>query len=369
MIPISKPEILKEDIERVNEVLNSSILSGGPFLEAFENSFAEFTESRYAVAVSSGTAALHIGLKSMGLQEGDEVITSPFSFIASANSILFEGYEPVFVDISEMDFGLDPGRIEGALTERTKAILPIHVFGIPCQIDVIQGLARQHNLKLIEDSCEALGAKHHGHLIGSFGDVSAYGFYPNKQLTTGEGGIITTNDEETYLLIKSLRNQGRDTTTSEIKQVRLGYNYRMSELNAALGFGQLKRLHDTISRRSQAASWYNEALSDIDEIRLPGYNSDSAPSWFVYSISVQGEHRDQLIHFLNQKGIQSKAYFSPCIHLQPYYRKRYGFIEGMFPVAERISSEMVAIPFFTQITKAEVQQVTEAIKDYFASTR
>lgn len=364
MIPLAKPYITDEDKKAVLEVLNTPYLSLGPKLPEFERVMAEYVGRRYAVAVNSGTSALHLAMKALGIGQGDEVITTPFSFIASANCILYEGAKPVFVDIEEDTLNIDPDKIEDAITERTKAILPVDIFGHPCDWDRILPIAEKYGLKVIEDACEALGSEYKGRKCGSFGDISVLAFYPNKQITTGEGGVLLTDDEDIYKLCKSLRNQGRGETDEWLTFERLGYNYRLDEMSCALGISQMKKIENIIQKRNEIALQYQKLLQDIEGIQLLSpMRYVTKMSWFVYVIRVQNNRRDELMHKLNEKGIQTKTYFYPPIHLQPFYKQLFGYKEGDFPVAEGVAKETLAIPFFTQMTSTEIHQVAEAIKE------
>jgi len=362
MIPLAKPYITDEDKKAVLEVLNTPYLSLGPKLLEFERVMAEYVGRRYAVAVNSGTSALHLAMKALGIRQGDEVITTPFSFIASANCILYEGAKPVFVDIEEDTLNIDPDKIEDAITERTKAILPIDVFGHPCDWDRILAIAEKYGLKVIEDACEALGSEYKGRKCGSFGDISVLAFYPNKQITTGEGGVLLTDDEDIYKLCKSLRNQGRGETDEWLTFERLGYNYRLDEMSCALGISQMKRIDEILKLRENVANYYQELLSDFEGIQLPQIKDyASKVSWFVYVIRVKNGKRNELMRYLNDKGIQCKPYFYPPIHLQPFYREMFGYKEGDFPVTEKVSEEVLAIPFYTEMKKEEAKMVAESI--------
>ncbi|MCI4666998.1 MAG: DegT/DnrJ/EryC1/StrS family aminotransferase [Bacteroidia bacterium] len=361
-IPLSKPDISEAEIQKVNEVLRSPRLSLGPVTQEFEEIFAETMGSKYAVACNSGTSALHLAIRALGISDRDEVITSPFSFIASANCILFERGTPVFVDVEANSFNMDVSLIEAAITPKTKAILPVHVFGQCSNMTEIMALAKKYNLKVIEDACEAPLGTHRGQISGTIGDCGAFGFYPNKQMTTGEGGMLITNDDEIYRLTRSMRNQGRGDDMQWLSHTRLGYNYRINELTAALGVVQTRRLPEFISQRQRLANKYLEMLKDIDGIRLPETSEGNEHAWFVFGIRVREEIRDQLIEELNNTGVQSKAYFSPCIHLQEFYMESYGYKEGDYPVAESLSHEMVILPFYPQMTDEEVAYVYENLK-------
>lgn len=361
-IPLSKPYLDQREIDAVVEVLQSSTLSLGPKTEEFERKFASLMGSRYAVAVNSGTSGLHLAVRALGIKPGDEVITTPFSFIASANCVMFEGATPVFVDAEEDTFGMDPTLIADKISEKTRAILPVHVFGLPCTMDPLIGLAKKHKLAILEDACESPLASYHGKLVGTMGDVSVFGFYPNKQMTTGEGGMVLTDDEKTWTLIKSMRNQGRGDSMQWLSFDRLGYNYRISEMTAALGVVQTEKLPEIIEKREAAARAYLAALQDVEEIILPKQLPGVRHSWFVFAARVPARWRDAILEQLNAAGIQSKAYFYPCIHLQTFYQQSFGYKPGDFPVAERLSNEMIILPFFTGITEAEIRQVADTLK-------
>lgn len=361
-VPLSKPFIDQREIDAVVEVMKSSTLSLGPKTEEFEEKFAALMGSKYAVAVNSGTSGLHLAIRALGIKPGDEVITTPFSFIASSNCILFEGATPVFVDAEEETFGMDTGQIESRITERTRAILPVHVFGHPCHMDKVMDIARAHNLLVLEDACESPLATYMGQTVGTFGNASVFGFYPNKQMTTGEGGMVLTDDEHTYKLIKSMRNQGRGDSMQWLSFDRLGYNYRISELTAAMGVVQTEKLTSIINAREEKARKYSDLLSGIDEVRLPQVLDQVRHSWFVFSIRVSAHWRDEIIAGLNDAGIQSKAYFYPSIHMQPFYQETFGYKEGDFPVAELLSNEMIILPFYTSISDEDLVFVADTLK-------
>jgi len=361
-VPLSKPDIGEAEIKAVNDVLRSPRLSLGPVTQEFEEVFAQTMGSKYAVAINSGTSGLHLCVRALGISEGDEVITSPFSFIASSNCILFEKATPVFVDVDEETFNMDVSQIEAAITPNTKAILPVHVFGQCANMSEIMKLAEKYQLKVIEDACEAPLGTHQGKISGTIGDCGTFGFYPNKQMTTGEGGMIITDDEEIYHLTRSMRNQGRGDSMQWLSHDRLGYNYRINELTAALGVVQTQRLPDFIQQRRTLASKYLDRLADIEGIKLPQVGEGNEHAWFVFGIRVSAEKRDALIERLNEEGVQSKAYFFPCIHLQNFYKESFGYKEGDFPVAERLSHEMVILPFYPQMTEEEIDYVHQTLK-------
>ena len=368
-VPLSQPYMGEEEINAVVEVLRSDRLALGPVTAEFERLFAEAIGAKYALAINSGTSGLHLAVRGLGIGPGDEVITSPFSFVASSNCILFEGAKPVFVDADEETFNIDTRLIESAITPQTKALLPVHVFGESSDMDPIMDIAQRHKLDVIEDACEAIAAKYKGRTIGTFGKAAVYGFYPNKQITTGEGGMIVTNDEDMYQYCLSARNQGRATDMQWLTHVRLGYNYRISEMTAALGVEQMKKLPDILRLRREKALRYMELLADIPEVRIPKGWESPDHSWFVFAIRVDARLRDPLLEALNARGVQSKAYFSPCIHLQEFYMKDFGYREGMFPVAERLSKETIILPFFTGIQEEQLLYVRDTIKAVLAGLR
>lgn len=360
-IPMSRPDIGELEIARVNQVLRTPCLSMGPMLEEFEEKVANYVGARFAIGVSSGTAGLHLGVKAVGINEGDEVITTPFSFVASANCILYERAQPVFVDIDPDTMNMDPGLIEEKITEKTKAILPVHVFGQPCEMDRIMELARKYDLKVVEDACEALGAEYDGRKAGTFGNLGVYAFYPNKQVTTGEGGMVVTDDPRIARLIKSLRNQGRDDDEAWLSHPSLGYNYRLDELSSALGMAQMERIEELLARREKVASLYNEMLKGIDGIEVPYVLPRVKMSWFVYVIRLsEGIDRDEVMAQLARQGIPSRPYFTP-IHLQPYMVKMFGYKDGDFPVTEKVSKSTLALPFYGNMGEEEVEYVCEAL--------
>jgi len=360
-IPIAKPSIDKSDIVAVVDVLKSGRLSLGPSLTQFEEAFAKRIGTKYACAVSSGTAGLHMAVKALGLKSGDEVITTPFSFIASSNCLLYEGVKPVFVDVDEKTFNLDPEKLERAITSKTKALVVVHIFGQSADMAPIMRLAKKYKLAVIEDACESIGAVYQGNIVGTFGDVGVFAFYPNKQITTGEGGMLVTNSKKLHNQFLSLRNQGRSTNMTKIDHRVLGYNYRMDEMSAALGLSQLKRLDDFIIQREKIARWYSEELKDIPNIITPMIGSNRTHSWFVYVIRVTNGKRDRLQNLLLKQGIQTKVYL-PTIHLQPFMRDQFGYREGNFPDAEMISSQALALPLFIGLRKVDVKRITEAIR-------
>lgn len=367
MIPLSMPDITEEDIQAVTNVLRTSQLSLGPKLREFEQKFAAFVGTKEAVAVNSGTSALHLAMRGLSIHDGDEVITTPFSFIASANCILFERAKPVFVDILPNTLCIDPEKVEAAITPRTKAILAVDVFGYMADLQALRTIADRNHLFLIEDSCEAMGSEWAGKRAGSFADCAVFGFYPNKQMTTGEGGMLVTDHPELAMMARSLRNQGRDDADVFLVHHRLGYNYRISDINCALGISQLSRLPAMIRNRSQVAQWYREGLADVTrDITVPADQEGVNISWFVFVIRLSDRHtsrdRDTLKQHLRDRGIGCNVYF-PCIHLQPFYREQFGYGEGAFPVTEHVSERTIALPFSSRMQQKDVAKVCETLKD------
>ena len=361
-VPLSGPYLGEREEELVLEVLRSGRLSLGPTIDRFEELVAERVGAPFAAAVSSGTTGLHLLCLSAGIGPGDEVITSPYSFAASANCFMYEGGIPVFADIDRRTFNLDPAAVEAAITERTKAIVAVDIYGYPCELDELRAIAERHGLALIEDSCEALGARYRGAPLGSQGTSCVFAFYPNKQITTGEGGMVTTHSEEEWHLIRSLRNQGRPEPGGWLEHVRLGFNYRLSDIAAALGIGQLERLDEILTLRGQAATRYGDLLSAIDGVELPCVDDEAhARSWFVYVVLLpDAATRERVIAAFEREGVGYNRYL-PSIHLQPYMRERFGFGEGLCPVAEDVSSRSLALPFFTGIEAGSQQRVAEVL--------
>ncbi len=357
---IARPYINNEDIRGVVEVLKSGQLSLGPKYKEFEKKIAEYVGSKYALAVSNGTVALHLGVRALGLKEGDEVITSPFSFISSSNCLLYERVKPVFVDVEEDTFNIDPSKIEEAITAKTKAILPVHIFGQSAEMRPILKTARKYKLRILEDSCESLGSKYYSKMVGTEGDIGTYAFYPNKQMTTGEGGMIVTDSKEIYKICDSMRNQGRGESMEWLNHERLGYNYRMDEMSASLGITQLKKIDRMIAEKAKIAGWYNKTLSGVFGIELPKVGENRTHSWFVYVIRVKNKKRDKLMSGLSKIGIQTKPYL-PVIHLQPFMVKSFHYKKGDFPVAEAISSETLALPFYIGLTKKDIEFIVDKI--------
>ena len=363
-IPLAQPDITQKEREAVLRVLKTSHLALGPKLIEFEEKFAKYVGTKYAVAVNSGTSALHVIIRSLGIRDGDEVITTPFSFIASANCILYERARPVFVDIDEKTLNINPDKIEKAITKKTKAMVIVDIFGHPVDWDPIIKIAKKYNLKLIDDSCEALGAGYKNRKCGTFGDVAVFAFYPNKQITTGgEGGMIVTNSKKIADLCRSMINQGRKVENGKwLEHVRLGYNYRMTEMQAAMGIVQLSRIEEILKKRERVAKMYNKKLKNISSIQVPYIASWAKISWFVYVIQLTKEYickdRDRIIKKLQKAGIQSSNYFQ-CIHLQPFYKKLFAYKRGNFPVAESVSDRTITLPFYNKLTEKEIEYIVK----------
>ncbi|MEM9662621.1 MAG: DegT/DnrJ/EryC1/StrS family aminotransferase [Planctomycetota bacterium] len=376
-IPLSKPDISSLERSLVDDVLRSGRLALGPMTERFESMVAARAGCEIGVATNSGTSALQLMLLGLGIGPGDEVVTTPLSFIASANPILHVGATPVFADVCPKTLNADPARVEEAITPKTRAIMAVEAFGNPAYMDQYAQIAARHEIVLLEDSCEALGARHAGRACGSFGRAGAFGFYPNKQITTGEGGMLVTDDSALADEARSLRNQGRDSfpaTAADGESPRLGawlqhqqigFNYRMSEVTAAIGVGQMQRLDEIIERRQRVASLYIERLAANEHIVLPTVLPDSEPTWFVFVVRLAAgytaDERDRIILGLRNHDIGAAPYF-PCIHLQKPYRDLFGFREGMFPVAESIAGRTIALPFFGEMSPREVDLVGQTLE-------
>lgn len=364
-IPLSRPDITQAERDAVNQVLLTPHLSLGPRLIEFEQLVADYVGVRHAVAVNSGTSGLHLCMRAMGIGPGDEVITTPFSFVASANCILFEGGRPVFVDIDPQTWSIDPARIEGAITNKTRAILPVDVFGQPADMDPIRELARKRGLRVLEDSCEALGAAYRGRRAGSLGDAGVFGFYPNKQVTTGEGGMIVTDDEELYKLVASMRNQGRGPGGGWLAHARLGYNYRLSDINCAVGVVQMRRIDEILEARRRVAGYYLQRLADEARLTMQKILPYCQISWFVMVVRLSDDYgradRDRIVQGLKDKGIASSNYFPP-IHLQPFYVEQFGYRPGDFPICEALADRTIALPFHGRLSEAEVDTVCRELR-------
>jgi len=362
-IPLAGPWIGDRERELVMEVLSSGVLALGPFAETFEAAIAELAGRRFGIACSSGTAGLHMTVRALGLGPDDEVITTPFSFVASANCLFYEGARPRFVDIEEDTLGLDPELIAAAAGPRTKGVLPVHVFGRPCRIEEIAALASHNGWILIEDSCEALGSRLEQRPMGSYGAASVFAFYPNKQITTGEGGVVVTDDPALATTLRSLRNQGRDEDGTWLRHIQLGYNYRLDELSAALGVAQLERLDELAAGRARVVATYEAELSGRDWVRLPRQGPGETVDWFVYVIRLgPSVDRSRVMERLAARGVASRPYFTP-LHLQPFFRSRLGHRPGDFPVTERVAASTLALPFSARLSDDDVRSVAAALID------
>jgi perosamine synthetase len=364
-IPLSAPDISPAEIEAVVEVLHSSRLSLGPKLEEFEHAVALYTGAPHAVGVSSGTAGLHLCMLAFGIRSGDEVIMPSFTFVAAANAIRYVGATPVFVDIDPVTLNIDPGRAEAAITKKTKMIVAVHTFGYPADMDALRAVARRHGLLLIEDACEAIGAEFRGQKVGALGDAGVFAFYPNKQITTGEGGMIVTGDSAFAKKIRALRNQGRYETDDWLQHTELGFNYRLSEMHCALGLAQIKRIENIITARETVARTYHQLLNDCKDIVLPPASIPQGRiSWFVYVVRLQerftGAQRDAVLKAFASAEVGCGRYFAP-IHMQPSYsawRNSYSL-----PATESISARTLALPFFNKLTPTDVQHVCGLLRE------
>jgi perosamine synthetase len=360
-IPLARPYLNGREEELVTEVLRSGTLALGPMYRRFEEAFAEKVGTRYAVACNSGTSGLHASLQQLGIGPGDEVITSSFSFVASANVILFQHATPVFAEIDEQTFNVDPSAIEAAITPRTRAIIPVHIFGYPCDIEAISRIAGAHGIPVVEDACEALGATAAGRPVGGYGNTAVFGFYPNKQITTGEGGMITTDDPDAERELRSIVNQGRSDNGDWLVHQRLGFNFRMDEMSAAVGLAQLEKLDFLLSERARVAARYRERLAGVPGVQLP-YEGPEARTWFIFFVRLDdGIDRQAVIEGMAARGIATRPYL-PAIHLQPEYRKL-GMHEGMLPVTERVSRATLALPFFVQLEDEDVDHVCASLRE------
>ena len=367
-IPLSSPDITEADIAAVVEVLRGSRLSLGPKMEEFEHKMAQYVGVEHGIAVSSGTSGLHLCVRALGLGEGDEVIVPSFTFIAAANAIRYERATPVFVDIEPSMLNADPDRIESAITPRTRAILVVHTFGCPTEMEAILDIARRHKLLVIEDACEAIGAEYCGRRAGTFGDAAVFAFYPNKQITTGEGGMIVTRDSGLAARMRALRNHGRYDSSEWLQHQELGYNYRLSEISCALGIAQLGRIEEILRRRAEIAAKYDECLRPNESITLPLLAPpDRRMSWFVYVVrlrqSFSADQRDRILYSLTAAGIGCARYFAP-IHLQPAYAAWRD--TAQLEVTESTADRVLALPFFNRISDQELAEVCERLTDAIA---
>jgi len=363
-VPLSRPDITEAEIEAVNDVLRSPFLSLGPKLKEFEDAFARYIGKKYAVAVNSGTSGLYLCAEAMGIGPGDEVITTPFTFIATVNIILMTGATPVFVDIDPETLNINPALIEKAITPKTKAIIPVEVFGNPAGMDEVCRIAKKHNIAVLEDSCEGLGSTLNGTKVGMFGQMSVFAFYPNKQMTTGEGGMILTDDPHLAQLCASLRNQGRGRGAGWLAHERLGYNYRLCDINCALGIVQLSRIEEFVEKRRNVAKMYEQLLASESRIIVPIEPAGCRMSWFVFVIQLAKNYtqpqRDSLLKKLIERGIQVSNYFPP-VHLQPFIVEKYGYKKGDFPVTDDVCGRTIALPFHNNLSSEEVRIVRDEL--------
>jgi len=363
-IELSGPDISEAEKQAVVAVLSSGRLSLGPKVEEFERAVASYVGTKHAIACSSGTCGLHLLIRAIGIQPGDEVVTTPFSFVASSNCVLFEKGRPVFVDIEPDTWNIDPKAMAAAITPKTKALLPVDAFGQVAKMSEVLDLAKKHQLRVIEDSCEALGSTYNGRRAGSLADAGVFGFYPNKQITTGEGGMITTNDDQIAALCRSMRNQGRDTM-SWLAHDRLGYNYRLPDINCAIGVVQMQRIEEILGKRNRVADWYKQRLGGESRVSFQKVIPECKLSWFVFVVkladSYTEENRNSVIQRLRDAGIGCSNYFAP-IHLQKFYREDLGYKQGQFPVCERVAARTIALPFHGHLTESQVDEVCATLK-------
>jgi perosamine synthetase len=367
-VELSSPWLDEREEELVLEVLRSGRLSLGPSIDRFEELLAERVGAPFAAAMSSGTAGLHLLCRIAGFGPGDEVITSPISFVSSANCFIFEGATPVFAEVDPRTWNLDPAAVEAAITQRTRGVVAVDMFGYPCELDEVREICAKRGLTLIEDAAEALGAEYKGRAVGGHGPSAVFGFYPNKQITTGEGGVVTTHSEEEWRLLRSLRNQGRSYEGGGwFHHVRLGFNYRWTDIQAAIGIGQLEKLDRILELRRAAADRYNRLLEDVDELELPvPDDSERTRSWFVYVVALDASvDRDRVMEELRARGVASAEYV-PCVHLQPYMQETYGFRDGMLPIAEDLGRRTLALPFHTRLEEDDQVYVADALRDALA---
>jgi dTDP-4-amino-4,6-dideoxygalactose transaminase len=367
-IPLARPLVGEREVELVVKALRSRRLALGPMLTEFEGSLARRLGVEHVSAVSSGTAALHLSIRTAGVEPGDEVVTTPLSFVASANCLLYEGARPLFCDIDRRTLNLDPEAAAAAVGERTAGLLPVHLFGYPADVVAFEGLAADRGLWLVEDACEALGAVHEdGAQVGARGNLATFGFYPNKQLTTGEGGAVVAPSAQAKERIDSERNQGRAPDMGWLDHDRLGYNYRLDDLSCALGLAQLERLEEILAARARVAGLYGDGLADVEGLELPCPDAGGARrSWFVYVVQLPPEvDRDGAIGALRERGVDSKPYL-PAIHLTAFYRHRFGHREGEFPICEDVARRSLALPFFPELSEGQVERVVQALREVVA---
>jgi dTDP-4-amino-4,6-dideoxygalactose transaminase len=370
VIPLAKPLVGRREEELVLQALHSGRLALGPYMGEFEDRLSKLVD-RPVSAVSSGTAGLHLAIRAAGVESGDEVVTTPFSFVASANCLLYENARPVFCDIDPRTLNIDPAAASAAVTERTTGLLPVHIFGYPADMPAFERLASERGLWLVEDACEALGATHaDGATVGGRGNLAVFAFYPNKQITTGEGGAVACPDAAVKERIDSERNQGRAPDMGWLDHDRLGFNYRLDDLSCALGVAQLERIDELLAGRVRVAALYSEALADVEALDLPCPDADGdRRSWFVYAVQLPpGVDRDAAVEAMRERGVETKPYL-PAIHLMSFYRERFGHREGEFPVCEDVARRSLALPFFGELTEGEIEQVVGTLRDVIAAQR
>jgi perosamine synthetase len=365
MIHLSRPDITEREIQAVVEVLRSPNLSLGPKVPEFESAVAKYVGTKFGIAVNSGTSGLYLCIEAMGIKPGDEIITTPFTFIATINCIMMAGAKPVFVDIDPVSMNIDPKRIEAAITKKTKAIFPVIVFGNPWGIDEVCAIGKKHNLPVLEDSCEALGSVYKGKKAGAFGIAGCFGLYPNKQCTTGEGGMIVTDDEKLADMCMCLRNQGRGKGGGWLAHDRLGYNYRLSDINCAMGIVQISRIEEIKAKRKRAAGYYQEMLADETRVMVPKEPADCDMSWFVFVVRLAdrytGQQRDAILKKMIEKGVQVSNYFPPA-HLQPFMVRDFGYKLGDFPITDSVCKSTIALPFYNNLTKDDAATVCKMLR-------
>ncbi len=368
-IPLARPMIGEREKELVAQTLDSRMLALGPRLGEFEAALSERLGAEHVSAVSSGTAALHLAIRACDVERGDRVVTTPFSFVASANCLLYEGAEPVFCDIDPRTLNADPAAAAAAVDDRTTGLLPVHIFGYPADMPAFEKLAAERGLWIVEDACEALGAVHaDGAQVGARGNLATFGFYPNKQLSTGEGGALVSPSAEIKERVDSERNQGRAPDMGWLDHDRLGFNYRLSDIACALGLAQLERLEDMLAARARVAAGYGDALAGIEGLELPCADSDGdRRSWFVYVVQLpRGVDRDATVTAMRERGVDTKPYL-PAIHLMSFYRERFGHTDGEFPVCEDVAARSLALPFFPELTEGQVARVAKTLREVLSA--
>jgi perosamine synthetase len=371
VIPLARPSIGPSEEAQVLEALRSGRLALGPRLPEFEAALSARLAGKPVSAVSSGTAGLHLAIRAAGIEAGDEVVTTPFSFVASANCLLYEKARPVFCDIDRRTLNINPGAAAAAVSERTTGLLPVHIFGYPADLPALERVAAERGLWLVEDSCEALGAVHgDGTPVGARGNLSVFGFYPNKQVTTGEGGAVVCPDPAAKQRVDSERNQGRAPDLGWLDHDRLGFNYRLDDLSCALGLAQVERLDELLAGRARVAALYAEGLADVEGLDMPCPDSHGdRRSWFVYVVQLPlGVDRDASVRAMRERGVDTKPYL-PAIHLMSFYRERFGHREGEFPVCEDVAARSLALPFFPQLTEAEIERVAATLREVIESAQ